>query len=177
MLRARLHALLALSFLNFGSIGDAAGEVPRAIAAARHAQDPAAEVLAVACNSTISWYQGKLDRARSISAGAIALADQAYPAGRELWTPEIWHVMVLSSLGCDQEAIGMADAGVRHARQAGEPELLRYWVTTRSRLLLDAASSTTPGRRPKPRWPWPTTLARASGPRPPRSTRSAAWPC
>ncbi len=138
MLRARLHALLALSFLNFGSIGDAAGEVPRAIAAARHAQDPAAEVLAVACNSTISWYQGKLDRARSISAGAIALADQAYPAGRELWTPEIWHVMVLSSLGCDQEAIGMADAGVRHARQAGEPELLRYWVTTRSRLLLDA---------------------------------------
>jgi DNA-binding CsgD family transcriptional regulator/tetratricopeptide (TPR) repeat protein len=136
--RARLLALQCLALLNCGFGDRAAVVAPQALEAARAAGDVAAEVLALACQSTVAWYRSDHRATQQLADEAVQLARRSGPAATELWDPEIWKSMVLTSHGDYDEAVNLARGGVVDARRQKDASSLRLWNTLRARVLLDA---------------------------------------
>ncbi|MCI3928259.1 helix-turn-helix transcriptional regulator [Streptomyces sp. AN091965] len=137
-LRARLLSLLCLGLVLSGDNEAAEQALPDARESAEVAGDRTLRAMLTVVESAVRFR--RMDWSE-----ALRLADLAAAVGAadSLWGPEgLWQSFLLNAAGRSEQALAVADAALRLAREQGRTSATRMWRTYRTRVLLDAGRLT-----------------------------------
>ncbi|SCF64666.1 AAA family ATPase [Streptomyces sp. Ncost-T10-10d] len=137
-LRARLLALLCLNLSMSGDNEAAEQAVAEALETVEAAGDRAAEATFRVVDSIVSFHRMDWNE-------AFRQVDRAAELGivPSVWVPEaLWQSFLLNAAGRSEEALAVAQAGLRNTRNVGHAAATRMWLMIRTRVLLDAGRLT-----------------------------------
>ncbi|WP_073839799.1 helix-turn-helix transcriptional regulator [Micromonospora sp. CB01531] len=136
--RAQLLAMLAfnLILIDADEAEEAERLLPEALRVAERAGDAPATATLLTVASLLAYYRFDVPQALDLAERAAHAVDDV-PHSAALWTPGIWQSVLLSMIGCVDDALAEAAAGVRSAQHSGQAALLRMWGMVRCRIYLD----------------------------------------
>ncbi|WP_172385887.1 LuxR family transcriptional regulator [Streptomyces sp. MNP-20] len=135
---ARLLALLCLGLALSGDNEAAEQALPEARETAEAAGDRTARATLTVVASAVRFRRMDWSEALRLAEPAAALG-----AADSLWVPEgLWQSFVLNAAGRSDQALAVADAALRQAREQGRTAATHMWRTHRARILLDTGRPT-----------------------------------
>lgn len=136
--RGRLLAMLAVGLSMSGEHAAAEQVAAEAWDTAAAAGDRTAEATLTTVRSAVSFHRMDLTEAFRQAERSAALAE-ALGVTTSLWVPEaLWHALLSHTTGRSEDALAIAEEGVRITREQGRTAATRMWLMTRSRILLEA---------------------------------------